>query len=45
MNEILNEEDFAPIKNGFENFANLKNMQLQIDHLEGTNFVQVSKKN
>jgi hypothetical protein len=33
---------FEPIEKGFNNFADLKYLQMQVDHLEGTNFVQVN---
>lgn len=36
------ESNMNPIKNGFSDFKNLKHLQLQVDHLEGTNFVQCS---
>ncbi len=32
---------FEPVEKGFNNFSNLKHLQMQVDHLEGTNFVQV----
>ncbi len=31
-----------PIKNHFDTFNKLKHLQLQVDHLDGTNFVQVT---
>ena len=32
---------FEPIKVGFGNFRDLKHLQMQVDHLENTKFVQV----
>ena len=34
-------ENFEPFQKCFKNFDNLKNLQIQVDHLEATNFVQV----
>ena len=33
--------DFRPIRNGFSDFEKLRHLEMQVDHLEGTNFVQV----
>jgi hypothetical protein len=39
--ENQQEKDFAPVKAGFDGLKNLKHLQMQVDHLESTKFVQV----
>jgi hypothetical protein len=41
--KISEETLFEPIKMGFENLKNLKHLQMQVDHLENTKFVQVCR--
>ena len=40
--ENQQEKDFAPVKVGFDGLKNLKHLQMQVDHLESTKFVQVN---
>ena len=42
---VAGETDFKPISDGFQSFKNLKHLQMQVDHLENTKFVQVAKSN
>ena len=40
--ESIGSNEFEPVKSEFKNFETLKHLQMQVDHLEGTNFVQVT---
>ena len=35
-------ESLPAIQKGFNGFANIQHLQMQVDHLEGTQFAQVS---
>ena len=40
--ESIVANEFEPVKSEFKNLETLKHLQMQVDHLEGTNFVQVT---